>query len=150
VKRLDLTFQTSFRLALACKRKSEPPKIGQTFKAHWSSAQALFSSPPGRGSLVLAAWAFQLAFLKRWLLEKPTRSASPLTSLLQSIRLNRRSLLLLQSHHTPQVFLAPQKPPRKGTGPGAALPDAFIEPFLATWGSIGCPLLPEPLCIHLN
>ena len=77
-----------------------------------------------------------MAFLKRWLLEKPTRSASSLTSLLQSIRLKRRSLLLLQSHHTPRVFLAPQSPPRKGTGPGAALPDAFIEPYLATWAQL--------------
>jgi hypothetical protein len=137
VKKIGSGVSDFFQIGAGVQTEVRAAQNSSNLKPHWSSAQALSSAPLGRGSLVLAACAFQLVFLKRWALRKPTRSASPLISLLQSIRLNRRSLLLLQSHHTPRVFLAPQRPPRKGTGPGAALPDAFIEPFLATWGSIG-------------
>ena len=123
---MDLTFQTLFRLALACKRKPEPPKITHISRAYW------LGPGPGRGSLVPPACAFQLASHRRWLLEEPTRSAPPLISLPQSTHQNRRSLLLLQSHHIPQVFWVPQDLLRKQTGQVGRLLDLFVGPYLAT------------------
>ena len=100
----------SFRLALVCKRKSEPPKITQASRLTGRALAFCWRSrllSPGRLGLPIG---FPQALAPR----EPTRSASPPISLPQSIHLNRPSLWLLQSHHTPKVFLAPQYLRAKG------------------------------------
>jgi hypothetical protein len=105
-------------------------------KAHWSSAQTPGpSSPLGRGSLVLATCAFQLAFPQALApRETNTQRFSDFSATINSPEL----LLPLASavaSHSPSLSGA-ARPPHKGTGPGAALPDTFIEPYLATWAQL--------------
>jgi hypothetical protein len=134
---LDLTFQTSFRLALACKRKSEPPKIGQTFKAHWSSAQALFSSPPGRGLPSHGRLGLPIGFPQA-LAPRETntqRFSSDFSATINSPEPPLPPASAVASHSLSLSGAA--RPPRKGTGPRrSASRRPSLKPTSRLWAQL--------------
>jgi hypothetical protein len=124
-----------FQIGAGVQTEVRAAQNNSNLKAYWSSAQALSLFSTGSRLPRLGRLRLPIGFPQALAPQETNTQRFSDSSATTNSPEPPLPLASAVASHSPSLSGA-ARPPRKGTGPGAALPDTFIEPDLATWAQL--------------